>query len=268
MPGTADWAVGPAGITLPPFAGPNDPAIDLGGTNANVPPELIAFYSPFPCYGCMIYRQDATHYQYTLLLVDPTGPVVATGINNAGLIIEASRVLINPLKAITLFGQVGFYNDPSHNTQVIANNQASFDLSGVDNFTLGFRNWVPAWTQSTSNPTLNDGTLSGVYRSIGNGGFQFVDLGLTIGAGTVFGTGAWQLTLPFTPRRDRAPLVGLASDVSTGQGWPIVARLSASNPQIIRMYTINGDVVGNTNPFTWAAGDVLTLAGTTWAFVP
>lgn len=73
-------------LVLPWGAGPNAPALVLG---RDMPPELVAFFSPITISGAAIWRINATTYRYQLSVVGPFGPttpLVATGWVVAGTV--------------------------------------------------------------------------------------------------------------------------------------------------------------------------------------
>jgi hypothetical protein len=113
--------------------------------------------------------------------------------------------------------------------------------------------YSPTLTQSSSNPTMGASTLTGRYTYTGHIGIATVQL--TIGAGWTAGTGAFQITLPFTA----------AAGTGLGSMWILdnttthyvgVARLISTT--LMQFYiTGNANAVNETNPMTWAAGDIL-----------
>lgn len=67
MASNRDWGVDAQSLTLPPFAGPNDPAIVVG---PDIPPEIVAFYAPDTVISVLIFRQSQGNY-ICFALVDP-----------------------------------------------------------------------------------------------------------------------------------------------------------------------------------------------------
>ena len=122
------------------------------------------------------------------------------------------------------------------------------------------------WTAVTTNPVLGNGTLTSRYMRIGKT-FDWQVL-ITMGSTTTFGTGSWQLTLPFAAFavntgdwQGRA----LDSSVSTTQGFPITADLTGTTTLQLRCAnTVAGGqdrVTSVANPFAWATGDILSVTG-------
>lgn len=65
--------------------------------------------------------------------------------------------------------------------------------------TPGWTAYTPSWTGASSNPVLNNGTLVGRYRRVTGADLVTVEVRLTIGTTTTFGSGAWWMTVPVTP---------------------------------------------------------------------
>jgi hypothetical protein len=122
--------------------------------------------------------------------------------------------------------------------------------------------YTPTWTNSTTNPTIGNGTLSGAYIQVG----KFVVFRVSIGMGstTTFGTGAgYSFGLP------------VASNEGTGlwTGGATLNDTSASGNRMGRIVWLNaGSTVGmadeatgarvsSTVPFTFASGDQITIKG-------
>ncbi|MGW6566435.1 hypothetical protein [Streptomyces sp. NPDC054975] len=66
--------------------------------------------------------------------------------------------------------------------------------------------YTPSWTAS-SNPSIGNGSLAGRYKLIGK--LCMAQIEIVMGTTTTFGTGTWNLSLPFTA----------ASPASTSANW-------------------------------------------------
>ncbi|WP_330265335.1 hypothetical protein [Streptomyces griseorubiginosus] len=85
-----------------------------------------------------------------------------------------------------------------------------------DQFNSMFSAWTaytPTWTASTTNPVLNDGTLTGRYMKIGR--TVIGETTLTAGSSTTFGSGAWSFSLPAAAAAAGFSGLGSARMVST-----------------------------------------------------
>jgi len=65
--------------------------------------------------------------------------------------------------------------------------------------TPGWTAYTPSWTASTTNPVLNNGTLVGRYRRPTGADLVIVEVRLTIGSTTTFGSGTYWISVPVTP---------------------------------------------------------------------
>ena len=68
--------------------------------------------------------------------------------------------------------------------------------------------YTPAWTGSTTNPVLGNGTLTGRYSKFGRD-VRF-HLNLICGSTTTYGSGIYSFSLPFTPASLGASMIGNA----------------------------------------------------------
>jgi hypothetical protein len=125
--------------------------------------------------------------------------------------------------------------------------------------------WTTYTPQLTSTGTafsLGNGIVSGRYTQAGS--VVWVNIKVTMGSSTTFGTGFYRVTLPVAPEVDE--LLGVvAADSSSGFRYPgqarmITASASGDNMRLaIGAGTNSG--LGATTPFTWAQDDVLIISG-------
>lgn len=128
----------------------------------------------------------------------------------------------------------------------------------------GVREYTPEWTATTTNPTIGNGTLRGVYLT--GLGMCWASIELIIGSTTTLGSGTYELTVPLDPH----VLVGsiqtltgclLLTDLSAAKyGMGVVRLGSARNAGLYAMapsVTGAGEIGALTEakPFAWAAGD-------------
>lgn len=128
-------------------------------------------------------------------------------------------------------------------------------LTNGNDITYGSVSYSPTWTGASGNPSIGDGTLSGAYWREGQ--FIRVNITLTAGGTTTFGTGAWSFSVPLTAAR---PSSGSAWMQDTGTAWYAGVSKIESATATIQVYGYN---VANANtsaiPFSWASGDILTI---------
>ena len=112
-----------------------------------------------------------------------------------------------------------------------------------------------AWTATTSNPAIVDGTIVAEYAQIGK--LVIYRGRITMGASTTYGTGTWLISTP----------VSMVEGSVTGTAMLLDSSLTANRrsgcafPSGLTkwlFYAGSGGVVDATSPFTWASGDSLT----------
>lgn len=122
--------------------------------------------------------------------------------------------------------------------------------------------YTPVWSATTTNPVLNNGTITGAYNQIGKTvNFRIL---MTVGSLTTFGTGNYRWTLPVTGSVSGYTVAnGFIYDASTTNYFPVNAA-RASTTQITEVfYTTN--LSGNLTsvlPITWATSDQICFNGT------
>lgn len=123
--------------------------------------------------------------------------------------------------------------------------------------------YTPAWTASTTNPTLGNGTLNGFYREIG----KTIDyrIELTIGSTTTFGSGSYRLSLPTVSKSAFAANVvtmgnaGLYDTSATTRYSRTAVYLTTTT---IFLHDEAGTAWTPTVPFTLANTDLVCVSGT------
>jgi len=137
--------------------------------------------------------------------------------------------------------------------------------------TLGTGRWLPytpVLTATTADPTLGtggvaEGTWTRFGRTvIGNARIQFGS-----GGGAAAGTGVYHVSLP-TPRQVQTPISGPQPTCGGGEMWDssLTTRYvicptltTASTTAVTILYSGTTGVVTSTAPFTWAAGDHISI---------
>lgn len=111
--------------------------------------------------------------------------------------------------------------------------------------------WTPTWTGSGGNPSLGNGTLTGVYERTG----KIVDvwIKLVMGSTTTYGTGTWYFDLPVAATTDAIGEMYILDSGTTNYNG--VVRVTASTDLITMNVHNNASNVGPTVPHTWATGD-------------
>lgn len=124
--------------------------------------------------------------------------------------------------------------------------------------------YTPAWTASTTNPVLGNGTITGRYMKLGR--IVFCNINLTTGSTTTYGSGDYGFSLPATAAAAGIAVVGQAHllGVSRWAGQMVISSGasttapffsdSATNPRLTWM--------SPTKPETHAAGAQLRVSFT------
>lgn len=122
--------------------------------------------------------------------------------------------------------------------------------------------YTPAWTASTTNPTLGNGTITGAYKIQGR--TLFTRIHLTMGSTTTFGAGRYSFSLPGAAVAVAARQVvsAVCMDASPVAYYPCVAFIDPSGSTFARIAEPAGsNGVSPTAPFTWAQDDQLVIEG-------
>jgi hypothetical protein len=121
--------------------------------------------------------------------------------------------------------------------------------------------YTPAWTGSTTNPVLNNGTLDARYNRVG----KSIDLYIRIvmGSTTTYGTGSYSLALPATGNGTRWTFYADFFDSSASTTYLATGLVLSTGTASLFTAAGGGVVTAVTNiaPFTWAVGDQLVLNG-------
>lgn len=114
------------------------------------------------------------------------------------------------------------------------------------------------WTSTATNPSLGDGTLDAAYLQIGR--LVFVNIRLTTGATTTYGTGIYTFTFP---------VAGVSNQIISTSFSDASASLRYGGIVLVPVTTVGGRLIlsdgtlgaSPTAPVTWAAGDVIVIEG-------
>lgn len=128
----------------------------------------------------------------------------------------------------------------------------------------GWQSYNPAWTASTTNPVIGNGSIAGEYSRIGDS----VDFSvkITLGSSTTLGSGPWSVSLPVQAAvavdRIGSVMVGDASGTSM---YSFGAAYIPAGGQTASLYAgglHDGALISATHPQAWANGDRLWVSGT------
>jgi hypothetical protein len=121
--------------------------------------------------------------------------------------------------------------------------------------------YTPAWTATSTNPALGNGTMTGHYIAAGK--WITFRIRLTMGSTTTYGTGAsYSWTLPFTAVSAATgdPVGGSTLfDTSASSYFPQHAFLV--NTTGVSLAYESGNRVSPSSPLAWATGDKINIQG-------
>lgn len=120
-------------------------------------------------------------------------------------------------------------------------------------------NYTPTWTAASVNPTLGNGSLSGIY--IKTGKRVDVQFQLGIGSTTNLGTGIWYFSLPFVPSTSLSS-IGTGLALISGAAFHVLAAQSLTDGTARLILTADGagNQVSPTSPGAWPAGSYMTVS--------
>ena len=138
------------------------------------------------------------------------------------------------------------------------------DLERLGTVRTRWQSYTVAWTASTTNPAIVDGTLLGYYQRMGKSTRAIITM--IAGASTTFGSGNWAFSLPFTTYAS-VPNVNLywlglftIRDASPVAYYNGVARINRNQTVLNTFFiTAGGATLTATAPITWAASDQLFI---------
>lgn len=118
--------------------------------------------------------------------------------------------------------------------------------------------FAPAWTATTANPTLSNGTITGGYSAAG----KRIDFTIEVlfGSSTTAGSGAYQLTIPVAGAVANMPVGPALIRTSSGQRYTGIAYLHTTSELRVIMSATDDQLAHDT--IVWANGDRFTISGT------
>lgn len=136
------------------------------------------------------------------------------------------------------------------------NTEIDGDLSLTGSITLNnylcgkWTSYTPVWaTDSTPQPAIGNGTLSGKYAVVDN--IVVAKIKFTAGTTTTFGTGGWRFTAPIAPTGTYPGDAGAVLILDTGTAW-YSTTMAVMNTTQFYLPLVNSGA-----PMTWASGDML-----------
>lgn len=123
-----------------------------------------------------------------------------------------------------------------------------------------WKTWTPTWSGSTTNPVLNNGSMTGRYMKVGRAVHYVINL--TMGSTTTYGSGAYGWTLPVAPAFDSTGNAVLV-DVSAALRYSATAWITpaAGVFRVISPADAGNVGIAGTVPFTFANTDQIIISG-------
>jgi hypothetical protein len=121
-----------------------------------------------------------------------------------------------------------------------------------------------AWTASSSNPSIGNGTLTGRYKQIGKTVFVYIKL--IVGSSSTLGSGNWRFSLPVNAYSSDAVILP-AIFLDDGNAWyqGLAYSSYAGNVGYVTPMWDKGATgsaaVDPTTPFSWGSADIIVISG-------
>lgn len=120
----------------------------------------------------------------------------------------------------------------------------------------------PAWTATTTNPTIGNGTITGKYAQINKlVVWRFI---ITCGSTTTFGSGSYLVSLPVACHADYVQNDSLNGNGATAQSGASAYSLGLvryTTSSVVYFSTPSGTAANPTTPFTFVSGSILSGGG-------
>ena len=123
------------------------------------------------------------------------------------------------------------------------------------------QSYTPTWFASTTNPTLGNGTLVGRYVQIGK--TVHATISLTFGSSTAIGNGGYTFGLPVAAANGSIQYpVGGARLRDNSPSTYAMRTAYLNSATAVAIASESGLLVGHSNPWTMAAGDIINISMT------
>ena len=127
----------------------------------------------------------------------------------------------------------------------------------------GWVTYTPAWTATSGNPAIGNGTISGRYRRVASpvGDMVEAEVILTMGGSTTYGTGAWRISLPVTAHAAAVTMrtVGSATALDQGTSYRSAASYLVDSTHMAMVTAVAAGEWSAAVPQTWVSTDQATL---------
>jgi len=140
-------------------------------------------------------------------------------------------------------------------TAALLNTHLRDNLNAIGN---AWTTYTPAWTASTTNPVINNGTLTGSYMQAGK--YVTFRIRVVMGSTTTYGSGTYFFSYPFTAALVNNP--GINGYVYRATSWSNFLGVGFGTDKFRMTITTTNALVTNTSPVVFANLDEIHVAGT------
>lgn len=131
-------------------------------------------------------------------------------------------------------------------------------IGDIDTTLVGYSSYAPTWSAATTNPTLGNGTLAGLYRQV-NKEVHFL-IRLLIGSTTTVGSGGYSWSLPVAAASAFDPIAwGLLFDASASLSLPRIGFTTTGTT--MALHDMAGVRASGSAPFAVAVNDRFYIGG-------
>ena len=129
---------------------------------------------------------------------------------------------------------------------------------------LAWNTYSPTWTAASSNPSIGNGTITGRYKQIGK--TVFVNVKISMGTTTTFGSGNWRISLPVNAFETYSVILP-TTFLSNGNAWYqglSYTEYDGNTSYVVSVWdkgATGSAAVSSTIPFSWTSTDALTFCG-------
>lgn len=211
--------------------------------------------------GCDFVNLDFTASDGVSLRAVVSGCRIATGGANFAVYGNDCAIVGNVIAGAGTLNGAASRNRIVGNTLLAGTTWTDNSTATGDNVNEIWDSYVavtPVWKGSTTDPVLGDGTLVGRVKRSGR--CLKIDITLTCGSTTTYGSGSWYFTLPapFAAFVAKAQTIGAVRILDSGTQYYVATAVVAAGSNQIQIFATQQ--VTPTHPMTWASGDTLSLS--------
>jgi hypothetical protein len=115
----------------------------------------------------------------------------------------------------------------------------------------GWKQYTPTWTAASGGTSIGNGSALGFYAT--TGGLCLVEIDITFGTTTTFGSGIYVFSMPFPPNT-RANIQGSARLTHSGVVYAGICTLDEGTTNLHIVSASAPSYIAHNVPWTWAIG--------------